>query len=207
MIKSIFLKYKWYIIIGAILAAGIAGFFIGRSQSVVITKTEYIKADPISGTVPKPDLAPVKQEDEPSPDLPIKRDTVWQTDSVPYEVQVPYKVVESVDTAAILNNYTKKNFYSYTLFDNDTLGKLDLKSMVQYNLLQSQDYTFTPIQKVITKERKRTVTPFVMGSYSSLNQAAAGVGIYIKNVGIGAKYVKDLNTQKTGYEGGIYIKF
>ncbi|MBO9592729.1 MAG: hypothetical protein J7599_07445 [Niabella sp.] len=206
---SKFLIKNWYWF-AAIILAGAICFFIGRANTVTITKTEYVTGKTITDSIPGSD--PVKSTIPVNPKLPTKPDTVWMKgkpypvpgrDSIVYQ---PYDVVQKVDTGKIIQEYITQNEYSNTLFD-DNNGKLTVASKVQYNKLQRLDYAFTPVQKVVTKERKRTFTPFLTGSYNTFNQAAAGGGIYIKNIGIGAKYVKDLTTGKTGYEGGIYIKF
>jgi len=52
---------------------------------------------------------------------------------------------------------------------------------------------------------EKTFTPFVNASYNSFGYYGAGAGIYIKNIGLGAKYITNFSQQ--GYEVSLGIKF
>ncbi|GAB3024317.1 hypothetical protein GCM10027051_31160 [Niabella terrae] len=179
---------------------------MGRANSkiktFVKTETKYLPGEVIRETIVKDSLVPIWQTEV----LPGEKIYVPGKDSIVYQEKFT-----PVDSAAIISAYTVKNEYQNTLFDNDTAGKLTVNSTVQFNSLTGLSYEFKPMTKqvttTITKERKRLFTPFVTASYNTFNQAGAGVGIYVKGVGVGAKYIKDLNTQKMGYEGGLFIKF
>ncbi|WP_346236765.1 hypothetical protein ABDK00_013995 [Niabella insulamsoli] len=202
--KTLLIKHWPWLI--ACLLCWVIGFFMGRANSDVIKKIVYVKGNTVEDSLIAP--KPIKSEIPADPVYPTKNDTVWMKGQPGETIidSIPYQVIQKVDTSKIISEYITLNQYDNTLFDNSN-GKLSVRSNVQYNKLQRIDYSFTPIQKEITIERKRTFTPFITGSYNTFNQAAAGAGIYIKNIGIGAKYIKDLSTDRTGYEGGIYIKF
>lgn len=202
--KTFFTKYWLWIWITSLILSFIGGFFLGRSKSGIIKEVKYIKGKTIRDTISTEKLVPYEVNTPKNPDLPVKRDTIFSSSKDKIVIDT---IVESVDTSAIIDRYVKENKYSTVLFDTDTLGKLTVNSTVQYNQLKGLGWKFDPMQKETVIERKRNFTPFVMGSYNTFNQAAAGVGFYIKNVGVGAKYIRDLNLNKEGYEGGIYIKF
>lgn len=199
---NLFFKKNWIWLV-AIVLSWVTGFFMGRSKTDVIVKPPvYVKGEKIIDSIPVPFPEPyeviVPQPYEVK--LPMKSDTI----------RLPGRdsfIVQKVDTAVILSDYVKENRYHNVLFDVDTLGKMQVNTSVQYNKLKNQVWEFTPVYKKETVERRRIFTPFVTGSFNSINQGGAGVGFYIKNVGVGAKYVKDFSLGKEAYEGALYIKF
>jgi hypothetical protein len=52
---------------------------------------------------------------------------------------------------------------------------------------------------------EKTFTPFLSASYNSFGYYGAGGGIYIKNIGLGVKYITDFSQQ--GYEVSVGMKF
>lgn len=186
----------------ATLLAFVLGFFIGRSNSKIVTETkiEHRKGDPIRDTFYLPEPYEVVKHKVDIKYLPSKADTFYRDKKI--------YVSESIDTSKIIEQFASENKYRQTLFDNDTLGKFTLHTSVQYNQLKSTAYNFTPVYKVVTKkvEKKNTFTPFLSASYNTLNYAGVGGGLFIKNVGIEYKYLNNLKGH-TGHEGGIKIKF
>ena len=77
-------------------------------------------------------------------------------------------------------------------------------AQVQYNQLQKLGYTFTPVQKQITTERKKVFTPFLSVSANTLGYVGTGGGLYYNNLGFEAKYLTDF--QKKGFELGPAYK-
>jgi len=128
--------------------------------------------------------------------LPTKHDTITIN-------KVKY-VVEKVDTAKLIANYIQRKYYKTPLFD-DSNGKLTVTSVVQYNSLDSIAYSFTSITKEVTIIKSKIFTPFLNASYNSFGYYGVGGGIYIKNIGLGAKYIT--NFSQNGYEVSFGIKF
>jgi hypothetical protein len=191
-------NWKLLLIAGMVLLA--IGFFAGRQTSDVKIKTVAVKGKTVTDTIYSQQLSPDHSEIPDNPNYPVKHDTVRvkiKGDSI-----VKF-IFSKVDTAKIIQNYITKNSYQKLLFDNDN-GKLVVGAEVQYNLLQKLDCSFTPIHKETTIEKKRVLTPFVLGSYNS-GYFGAGVGIYYYDVGVSVKYLNNFKT--TGYEIGGYYKF
>ena len=180
--------------IGIILIA--LGFMSGRWTTKPIEKIEYIKGETIHDTILKP--VPYLVEVPADPVLPMKPDTIRVQGGAEYITQV-------VDTAQIIAEFIKKNSYRETLFDSDTLGTMIVDAQVQYNQLQGVGYTFTPVQKQITTERRKVLTPFLSTSVNSFGYVGAGAGVYYNNLGLEAKYLTDF--QSEGFEFGLHIKF
>lgn len=194
MIILNFLKKNWlYFLIGIVFL--VSGFFIGRGNTKTITKTEYIKGETIHEIVNKP--YPVTVYIPANPILPLKPDTVVLQGGT----QI---IVQKVDTAKLIANYVLERKYNIPAFNNKN-GILVLKPVVQYNELQSMSYDFTPIKEVTTITKLQSITPFINVSWNSFGQVGAGGGIYINNIGIGAKYMTDFS--KTGFEINASIKF
>ena len=186
------MKTKYLIIIGLVLLT--IGFFVGRSTITSSVITKYVKGSEIHDSVRIP--IPYNVYIPTVPALPIKPDTFY-INSVRY-------ITLKVDTAKIIYNYIQRKRYTTPLFDNNN-GKLIVSSVVQYNSLDSLGYKFTPITKEITITRTKIFTPFINASYNSFGYYGAGGGIYINNIGIGAKYLTDFTNK--GYELSFGFKF
>jgi len=190
--KNLFNQFKLCILVAVV--ALVVGFFAGRGKTTTTTTIEYVKGETIHDSVPKP--YPVINYTPQNPILPTKPDTI-KINNTEYHVL-------KVDTAQIIKNYIVKHNYTITAFDNKN-GKLIIKPVVQYNELQSIPYEFTPITQVNTIMQERLFTPFVVVSYNSLGFVGVGGGVFIKNVGVGAKYITDF--EKKGFEVSGSVKF
>lgn len=198
------MKKQNYFYIGIAILFLVIGFFVGRSNSKVITKIEYAKGETIRDTIYAEKLVPHEVKIPANPILPMKPDTI----RIPGKPDIRYM---KVDTAQIIADYIKENSYTNTLFDDETRGKLIVATKVQYNKLKRFGFEFTPIEKVVTKERIRTITPFIQGSWNTIGYAGAGGGLFYHNIGVGYKYL--INTKpnplldKSGHEFGLSYKF
>lgn len=182
---------KWII---AILIVGITAFFIGRSVSNKET-IKYIEGPTITDSIPYPVPYEVKVPSE--PEYIYKRDTLWQ-DSLIF-------VHETIDTLAILADWIKQRNYENVLFDVDTLGRLVVNTQVQYNKLQDLRYTFTPVQKQVTKMKDPLFEPFIfLGANVTYWRPELEVGTFIKShygIGFEVGYVeKPTYSFKIGYK-------
>lgn len=162
----------------AIVVAFIAGFFLGRKTIDVKEKIEYVKGETIHDTIVI--SQPTFVEIPSTPQLPMKPDTIY-LDSV----QI---ITEKVDTASIIHDYILQKTYYFNVFNNDTLGKFDVKQKIGYNKLLSFDYTFTPLTRQITHFKEPVFTPFITGGYSTNNSFLLGGGLYYKHIGIEYNY-------------------
>jgi len=189
-------KYWKYIVVAFVLLA--IGFLAGRWTIKTKVKIEYIKGETIRDTIYSEKLVPYKVVIPDKPVLIMKFDTI----RIPGQ---PEYIVMKVDTAQIIAEYIKENSYRNTLFDNQTEGKLTVDAIVQYNKMQRLGYEFTPMQKQITIEKRRILTPFASGSYNSFGYFGIGGGLFYYDLGIGAKYITNFN--QSGYEIGLQYKF
>lgn len=190
------MKTYYYFIFAGILI--ILSFFVGRCTTEVTPKITYVKGDTVHDSIPYEKLVPYIVEIPAKPQLPMKPDTI----RIPGKPDIQYM---KVDTAAIIADYVKKNSYTNTLFDNKTEGKLIVATTVQYNKLIDLGYTFTPMYKEITTQKKRVITPFLSTSYNTLGYFGGGGGLYYHNIGIGVKYIT--NFDKKGTEFNLNYKF
>lgn len=180
---------KSYIFIAVCIACLIIGFLVGRKtidtkESVTLEHKESVSS---IVRIPEP-----KETKPASPVYKYKTDTINNI------------IVQKVDTAQIIEDWIKNRNYNITLFDNDN-GKLNIDASVQYNKLFDLQYTFTPIQKVITKQKTPVFTPFVGVSYNSLGYVSAGGGLFYHDLGIELRYITDFD--KKGVDFGIKYKF
>jgi hypothetical protein len=192
-----------------IIALLILSFIIGKKSVKVTEKTkiEYIQLDPIHDTVYKPKEVEVY--------VPIKLDTAsllqYCLDNNLYDylivssdsVRVEYV---SVDTLAILEDWLSVRNYDITLFDIDTLGKVQVTPVIQYNKLQNIGYTFTPISKQVEVEKikERIISPFIYLGIGTSFDKNLGIGLYYKHWGLGYQY--QISSDKNKQFLNIYYK-
>lgn len=149
----------------------------------------------------------------------VKGETIVERVAVeiPYRVEIPaqpiyiYKtdtlenrIVQSVDTAAIIDDWVVSRNYRQHLFDNQQ-GKLSIEASVQYNRLQDLRYSFTPIEKQIELSRTPLWLFYVGTSYNTLGYAGAGGGVFYRNWGLGLQSVT--NFEQKGFQVDFKYKF
>jgi len=208
-----------YIVIIIVLL--LIGFFVGRktAEGKVTVETEYITLPPIHDTVPDPYPVEVKK---PVDTASIIQDCVKKGI---YAELFPYKketdtVYTSRDTAQIVYDWASERKYRETLFDIDTIGRCELNILVQYNRLDTMTYTYTPVQRqtTITKEKIRTVSPFIgIGTSTSIapntevgkhTSADIEVGVFIKEkYGVALEYQYEILNGSHNVGGMFYYKF
>lgn len=187
---------NWLFLLAGLLLLT-AGFLCGRWTTEPETKIKYVKGQETHDTLYSEVLLPYNSKIPDNPILPTKPDTI----KIPGN---PEYITLKVDTAKIIENYVKENSYKNLLFDNND-GKLIIESVVQYNAMKKLAYTFTPIQKEVTKIYNRVITPYLGVSYNTFGYYGVGGGIYYHDVGVGAKYMTDFNNK--GYEVSLNYKF
>ena len=190
------MNLKSIITVGFLIFLFAVGFFVGRCTSNRET-IRYVKGEVIRDTVEI--KAPVSEETPLKPKLPVIRDTIY-IDSIRY-------ITEKVDTASIISDYILMRKYEFNVFDNNQ-GKLDISQDIVYNKLLRFEYEFTPITKTVTIHKRDVFTPFVSGSYNTLNHIGAGGGLFIKDIGLEYIYNIDLSGKVEDYHTfGLKYKF
>jgi len=199
------IKDLFYLGIIVVVAAGIGfagGFYFGRKKIDTVTKTEYIKQEPITENIGSDVITPVKVEIPTQPLYPVKYDTIFK--------------LMVVDTAAIIADYIAKKYYDITAFDNKELGTLKLLPTLQYNSLSELKYEFTPIQIRQTIYREKAFVPFISASYSTFGYVGIGGGVFYHNIGLEYLYIMDMNkimdgillgNNRSGHQLSLKYKF
>lgn len=100
--------------------------------------------------------------------------------------------IAEVDTLAILRDYTAIKSYSYTLFNNE-YGKLILDQNTQYNSIVHTSYSYEPIRRIETKQKKWQL--LVGAGYSSNNYIGPSVGVVYKDLGVFGGYRYSFNNR------------
>jgi hypothetical protein len=188
------MKLQYKIIL--VLIACLASFFAGRLTTKQKDTVKFVKGETIYRTIEVPKF--IKSTIPTAVFLPVKKDTLF--------IDKEKIVIQTVDTAKIIENYIAERKYAFNVFDDEN-GKLDIDQTIQYNELQKFNYSFTPMQKVITQQKERVLIPFASASYNSFNIAGAGGGVFYKNVGIEYKYLYNVNNHGSGHEFGLKVKF
>ena len=177
------INLKWYI--GIAFAIGIMlGFFLNKQDYKVIVKE--VKGDSIKEMVhvPSPSIQQSKLDIASLPHYVFKE--IVKVDTITN--------IATVDTLAILKDYTAIKHYSYTLFDNE-YGKLDLSQRTQYNSLIYTDYTYTPIKRVESKLKRWQV--LVGAGANSKGYSGLNGGLLYRNIGIIGGYRYNFSDNKS----------
>lgn len=171
-----------------LLGGLLIGFSVGRST--ISQDVEYIAGKTIRDTIEVEKLVPYQEEIPTDPKLPIKD----------VESEMPI-----VDSAAIIRSYIAKRDYRILAFDNKEHGRLEFFPSVQYNGLIGLDYSFTPMQRQIYKQR--VWQAFAAISYSTLNYVGVGGGLFYHNLGFEYQYQMGYGGLGRGHSFGLKYKF
>lgn len=192
------MKYKYIVII--VLIASVVFFFVGRS-TIEYGEAKHIKGETVYGKI-NPDFLTVKKEFK--GEIKFLPYVFWKGDTVKIN-EIEY-ISTIPDTAKIIEDFLIRREYEFDVFDNEN-GKLIVSPVVQYNRLQAFDYSFTPIQKEITRYREPALTPFAIIAYNTFKQASIQGGVFYKNSAISYRYIYDTRTTNTAHEIGVGVKF
>lgn len=190
------------------------GFMFGRSQiKDSEPKIIFLKGETIRDSVKIP---------TPSETFPIDTESIIRAcieDGI-YSYLFPEKIVEiekyipiKEDTLAVMKDWSALREYSQTLFENDTLGKMDISWKVQYNRTIDMCYEYQPIIKEAIKTKTPLLSPFIgVGAFSSSNGYNFGGnisgGIFFKEkYGVAITYSKDFRTNADYFSGQLFYKF
>lgn len=182
-------------VVVAVLLAWLIGFVVGRKSVRITENIRYVKGETITDTIAKEILVPYQVE------VPSKPVYIYKTDTL------NNLIVEKIDTAKILADWVLNRTYNVTLFDNNDKGKLAIKADVQYNQLSDLNYTYTPITKVVTKQKQDRLQPFASVSYSTLDYVGVGAGLFYRNWGLEYQYQTDITRNSNGHSLGLKYKF
>lgn len=193
--------YIKYLIIGLLIGfiiGGLVCFFIGNRTSYgKKTETKYVKGKTIIDTVY---IAAPYSEKKAEKDNLIP---VYKKDSTGKET---FELDTTKSKDATIHDWNLERKYANLIFDNEN-GKLLYDITVQNNKLSDFKYSFTPIQKVITETKEKVFQPYISGSYSTLDIAGIGGGLFYHNLGFEYQYQKDFRSNSTGHSFGIKYKF
>ena len=161
-------KTNWWkiavLVIGVLAIFGL-GFYIGRKQepeTIIKTEIEYVQLPPVHDSIPYPVPYQVNVPADTADVIKAAKESGKYADLFPIQPgDTAY--VSKEDSSAVIRDWGTERLYAETLFDSDTLGKVDINAKVQYNRLEHLDYTFTPIQKQTTNTVRvtRKFLPFI----------------------------------------------
>lgn len=176
-------KNYWKIGAIALLIALIfgGGFFLGRKTIKVPEKphTVYIELPAVHDTTEKP--IPVKEKIDSANFI---KDCIASGkfyELFPEKVKDSLIVIDKTDSTKIVKDWIAERTYEETLFDSDTLGKMDVTAKVQYNELQSLSYNYVPMQKQqeIVQNQIKHFSPFIGAGISTLPTVEVDLGAFI----------------------------
>lgn len=186
----------------------VMGSFFNKAKE--LTKIEYVSLPSKDSLVYVTKL--VREEIPSNPRYLTKIDTLVVHDTVT-DTNTVVKYVESIDTLAIVQDWITRREYRELLFDDDTLGEFTANLTVQYNKLESINYTYKPRQRTVTtttnhyKYKSPTFIPYVGTGYDFNQTVKARAGLYYHNLGFEYNYNLPLNGN-SGYHGiGVNYKF
>ena len=170
----------------------IAGIFIGLNRRSVeysvITRFVYGETIRDSIEVPVPYLVEIPKFYR----LPTITETVFVNDTL--------TIVERVDTLQIIRDFVAINHYQFNVFSNDTVGVFDVNLSVQYNLLRSFDYSFTPMIREVTRTVQPTLIPFASVSTNTFQTVGIGGGVLFRNIGIEYQFLHNHSLNNSGHQ-------
>lgn len=159
------------------IIVGVIGYYLGKNS--VKTETFYEPTKTIHDTIVniKVDTAY----------LPSKVKYITKRDTVSVENVV--HVIESVDTAAILKDWSLvREYKNKELFNNDTIGSMSIDAKVQYNQLQQVSYNYTPIRKVVKIDKHQGLQPFIGAGINSQIKPVINTGVFYNKYGVSYQY-------------------
>jgi hypothetical protein len=189
---------KYYIYIGLVLIAFAAGYLLGKATISNGEIVKQVKGETVYGSL-NPDFLTVKKEFK--GDIKFLPYIFWKSDTI--MVSETEYISTIPDTAKIIEDFITSREYQFNVFNNEQ-GKLDIKQEVQYNRIQSFDYTFTPIHKTTTIMKKNLFEPFGSVGYTTFNQVSFGGGFFLNNVGLEYNYIMG---DVSGHGLSVKIKF
>lgn len=194
------LKVILYIVLAFILSNCVTGYFCYKegfknTNSKVQTNTRYLPGDSIRDTLRVPHYIEVPGKDV---IYPQKHDTIWK-DSISY-------IHSSIDTSAVISDWSKVRYYNEEIFDIDTVGKMNLSWENQYNKTFNLTYSFVPYQKVIQKKTDTSPQKFrVMGGIGTNNYGTLQGMYKINSFVIGGQYLYNFNSKSS--DGLLLVGF
>lgn len=209
-------RNKILMIIGIVLGCAlifIGGIYVGKKTVPIKTviKTEYIKGETIHDTIPEP--VPVyitKPIDTANIIKQCVADGIF-SELFPEKHYTDTLVLFKEDTTKIMADWATKREYKQTLFDIDTVGKLNISTYTQYNRLGDVQYTFTPVYKKETTQVfiERKFLPYAGIGLSTFPSYDAEIGLfYRKSFGFsieGRYYPKPLTEEMKKYDISLKI--
>ena len=183
---------KKYVLIAFVLGVAV-GFFLNKEKYEVVVKE--VKGDTIKEVVhlPSPTIQQSKLDIASLPHYVFKEivrvDTITQ--------------IATIDTLAILRDYTAIKAYSYTLFNNE-YGKLTLDQNTQYNSILSTSYNYEPIKRVESLQKKWQI--LIGAGYSTNNYVGPSAGVIYKDFGLFGGYRYNFSEQKNIVDFSLMFK-
>ena len=203
-------KGKIIVILIAAIAVWLLGFFLGRStiSKKTITEIKYLPGERITDTLLIP--TPVKEIIPPDTVNIIKECVKKGKFSELFPERVRDTIITKQDSSMVISDWATQRFYSSTLFENDTIGKFSYNANVQYNRLQSFDYTFSPVTKTVTVREQyiKKFSPFLGAGMVDGPSFVINGGAFINEKwGFSVLYMRDPQQRSNNFGGMVLYKF
>ena len=203
-------KGKIIVILIAAIAVWLLGFFLGRStiSKKTVTEIKYLPGERITDTLLIP--TPVKEIIPPDTVNIIKECVKKGKFSELFPERVRDTIVTKQDSSMVISDWATQRFYSSTLFENDTVGKFSYNANVQYNRLQSFDYTFSPVTKTVTVREQyiKKFSPFLGAGMVDGPSFVINGGAFINEKwGFSILYMRDPQQRSNNFGGMVLYKF
>lgn len=203
-------KGKIIVILIAAIAVWLLGFFLGRStiSKKTITEIKYLPGERITDTLLIP--TPVKEIIPPDTVNIIKECVKKGKFSELFPERVRDTIITKQDSSMVISDWATQRFYSSTLFENDTIGKFSYNANVQYNRLQSFDYTFSPVTKTVTVREQyiKKFSPFLGAGMVDGPSFVINGGAFINEKwGFSILYMRDPQQRSNNFGGMVLYKF
>lgn len=231
------LKYWWQLLIIAVVVL-VIGFFVGRSTITnkpakkVITQAQHdTEMNDLTNKLNTKFWNQLADSSEVIQDLHKKR-------SDDLKIKIKLESIIASDKVALARKDSSKNCndaldaQEEIIFDmglqayNDSiqLHECNFQKTIKDSTIAEKEKAFQNqlvITKNLTKELDnlsgpKTITPFINASWNSFGYVGAGGGVYYHNIGLGAKYMLDLNPsaslvplgrRHSGFEINLNVKF
>ena len=173
----------WKVALIALVALAIAAgsFFLGRKTIKIpdAPPPVYVELPAVHDTIDKP--VPIKEKIDSANFI---KDCIASGkfyELFPEKVKDSLIVIDKTDSTKIVKDWIAERTYEETLFDSDTLGKMDVTAKVQYNELQSLSYNYVPMQKQqeIVQNQIKHFSPFIGAGISTLPTVEVDLGAFI----------------------------
>ena len=176
----------------------VVGYKMGKSSYTEKTVESYVDIPRVTVKPTIPEPISEKKSEKPLPvDVVKESNKDYNQNSIPEDSVSIYR--------AVYNDYVKAREYEFEAINNDTIGKITVKSGIGFNRLSSFTLDLDLKQKVVTKYK---VPKWRLSTGIGYNSFQDGVGVIdvqldYKNFGFNANMIATPDFKYKGYGGTV----